>query len=434
MFGDRHEIRLSLETATPLHVGTGELAPLGADKDTSVSTIVRDADGYPYLPATSIKGALRRLAEQHFPDDEGIVPLFGRIVASSDAPGVMGRLLVRGGGVTGALPDVSHAPFARAIDRKGTFVAARTAIDRKTGVADDHKLFHQEMIPPGVCFQIVMTLVRFGPDQPQSDAFDLLKRVLKIVVRDGLVLGRSQADGQGLLKLKGPVTITQCVLNDQGELAQLEVEAITAEAASANKRPDEVCRQSFVLLCRAPFAIVDSSVKGAGKDIAKEQVTIQLSAQRLAGNRPLILGSSISGALRARAHWLWRLKVLRDELGDAGEDESPVNELFGTTGRRGLMEIRELSVSEAAEEKITSLKVDRFTAAPVHGALFTTDSFTGVRLSFDLVLSGRGKAVDDDVRALWEALIKDIENHGLELGHGGNKGFGWFQRENAICP
>jgi CRISPR/Cas system CSM-associated protein Csm3 (group 7 of RAMP superfamily) len=437
MFGDRCEIRLLLEAATPLHVGSGELdnmpARPGANETGSYAAIVRDHEDRPYLPATSIKGALRRLAEQHFPGHNGLASLFGQLRGGeqSEAPGVMGRLLVRGGRAVGEVPDAPQAPFANAVG-KGAFIAARTKVEGKTGVADDHKLFHQEMAVPGLCFEIVMTLVRFGPDMVQGDALDLLKRLIKIVARDGLMLGRSQADGQGLLKVKGQVTITPYALKEDGELAPGEPEIVEAETASAQKMRGEIGRHSFSFLCAAPFAIIDSSVKGAGKDIAKEQGTVQLAAQRLAEKQPLILGSSISGALCARAHWLWRLKVLRGEMKDAAKHEDgPVNELFGTAGRRALIEIRNLSVKEAKGEKITSLKVDRFTGAPVHGALFTTDSFTGVRLSFDLVLSERGRAMSAEARALWEVLLADIDKHGLELGHGVNKGFGWFQREST---
>jgi hypothetical protein len=115
---------------------------------------------------------------------------------------------------------------------------------------------------------------------------------------------------------------------------------------------------------------------------------------------------------------------------DASADEDdPVKELFGTDGRRACVEIRNLTVSEAASEKVTSLKVDRFTGAPVHGALFTTDTFTGTRLSFDLVLTKRQKVPREDAEALWEKLLEDIRKRGLELGHGTNKGFGWFEQE-----
>jgi|ERR1051326_1161411 CRISPR/Cas system CSM-associated protein Csm3 (group 7 of RAMP superfamily) len=438
MFGDRYEIRLVLETATPLHIGTGELENIGPrpgeEEANAFATIVRDDRDLPYLPATSIKGALRRLAEQHFPGDAGFVPLFGKIPEEEQQgrqPGVMGRLLVRGGRVVGAIPDVSRAPFANP-QRKASFIAARTAVDGEKGVADEHKLFHQEMVPPGLSFALVMTLLSFGKRRDNDSALDLLRSLLKVVVRDGLVLGRSQADGQGVLKVKGQVTITPYVLTGEGELTAGKPE--NAESAPAQKEniPGEICRRHFELLCAAPFAVVDSSVKGLGKDIAKEQGSVQLSAQRLTHKKPLLLGSSISGALRARVHWRWRLEVLRGSMKEAEkEDDDPVKELFGTSRRRALIEIRNLTVSEAMGEKITSLKVDRLTGAPVYGALFTTDTFTGTRVSFDLVLVHRGKEPSTDAQTIWQKLLVDVEKAGLQLGHGINKGFGWFKQEKA---
>ena len=435
MFGDRHEIRLMLETMSPIHIGSGEATELalrpGANDTALVATIVRDVNRLPYLPATSIKGALLSLAQRHLPKDDGLVPLFGapKSGEKDKSSGVMGRLLTRGGRVVGALPDISPAPFADAADRMASFIAARTAIDHEKGVADDHKLFHQEMAIPGLCFELAMTFACFGGKDEQDNALDLLRRLLGIVARDGLMLGRSQADGQGLLRVRGQVTITAYILSGTGNLEPGQPEIVKTAAASTN---GDVQVHSFTFLCPTPFGVLDSSVKGAGKDVARESGTVQLAAQRLADDEPLILGSSISGAMRARAQWLWRREILRGNMCEARSDEdNPVAELFGTTGRRAIIEIRNLTVSKAKGEKITSLKVDRFTGAPVYGALFTTDSFTGTRLSFELVPVVRGKAMSEDAEALWKKLLLDIETNGLEIGHGVNRGFGWFRAEKT---
>jgi CRISPR/Cas system CSM-associated protein Csm3 (group 7 of RAMP superfamily) len=65
----RYEISGCLEVLTPLHLGSGAFATRNAVKGADgaeppqVALIVRDGDDAPYLPATSLKGLLRRLAE-----------------------------------------------------------------------------------------------------------------------------------------------------------------------------------------------------------------------------------------------------------------------------------------------------------------------------------------------------------------------------------
>lgn len=425
MFGDRIEVSLTLKTLTSLHVGTGEFRPMpprpGTNDSGTYAAIVRDHRGMPYLPPTSLKGVIRRLAEELLTDIASVDELFGTIKGKQAGSGKMGKLLFRGGHFKGDLPKTEAMPFANAELGKGAYIAARTAINGAYGVADDHKLFSQEMVPPGVSFSLGLTLLDFGTGN--DTALDDLKHVLSVAIRDGLSLGKSQADGQGQLAVSD-VQLRHLKLSDDGSLRETKKGAVVA-AGAETARPHIVEKHSFALQCDMPFAVVDSSVKGAGRETAKETGTVQVAAQKLRDGMPLLHGSSIAGVLRSRAVWLARLMEMRGEL-DA--ENTAVEELFGTTNWKALVEIRDLKVSEAKEEKITSLKVDRFTGAPVFGALYTTAAFTGVRLSFSLVLNSRPSSeLSAGAKAVFNAVLRDIRDNGLELGHGTNKGFGWFK-------
>lgn len=425
MFADRIEVTLTLKTLTSLHVGTGEFKPMAAREDTNDSgryaAIVRDNRGLPYIPSTSLKGVILRLAENYFGDDPMVDELFGTIKEAASGSGRMGKLLFRAGLYKGDLPKVDAMPFAGEKLGKGTYIAARTAIDGAAGVAEDHKLFMQEMVPPGVTFSLALTLLDFGK---RDDAVvEKLIQLLAIAVRDGLSIGKSQADGQGQMAVLD-VQVRHLKLSPDGSLKETKKENV--RAASADVVPQRAIeKHTFALACDMPFAVVDSSVKGAGRETAKESGTVQVAAQKLRDGMPLLHGSSIAGVLRSRALWLSRLLVLK---GVIAEDNTAVEELFGTTNWKALVEIKDLKVSEAKEEKITSLKVDRFTGAPVFGALYTTAAFTGARLSFSLVLNSRPPhELSDAARIVFSRLLKDVETNGLELGHGTNKGFGWFK-------
>ena len=70
---------------------------------------------------------------------------------------------------------------------------------------------------------------------------------------------------------------------------------------------------------------------------------------------------------------------------------------------------------------LPSVKLDRFSGAPIDGGLFATECFVDPVFEVELVYTGAHKNH-------FEALLADIKDDGsgLRLGHGGNRGFGWF--------
>ena len=437
MFADRREYDLEFAALTPTHVGTGEFAEFtreGSNEPSSVATMARDCDDNPWLPPTALKGMLRREAEARgLAADPGYSPLFGTIRDSRAgmATGAMGLLLMRGASMSKAPPDVAAMPFAGRLKRRDAFVAARTAIDPQTGVAADHKLFLQEMLPAGARFRCKAVLLGHGGGR--AEAAGLFDRLLSALMRDGLSIGKSQADGQGELKLVA-ASVRDLVLTAQGELKERSSGRIAAAAAGQDAPVNVVTSWAASAFCEAPFLVADSSLAKAQRGLDEEFSTArnsgpQISAQRVSERLPLVLGSSISGALMARARWLADRMERRGAIADASE---ALRELFGAPERRALLGLRELRVSEATPFDITSLRLDRFSGGPVDGALFTTAAFTGTKLAFRLVLERRGDCcAGREAIAVAQTLVEDIGRNGLILGAGTNKGFGWFDAEIA---
>ncbi len=438
MFADRWNYSFALEAMTPFHVGDGGVAIMPkADLETApgYQTIVRDFDGQPYLPSATLKGCLKQIAREIADLDKAALDaLFGEVKDEDKSKdnedddkkkkrGRMGLLLLRGGSViaSSAAP-VDALPYGEALVLRNAFVAARTSIDPHSGTAADHKLFMQEMAPKGLQFAVRATLMDRGPNAGRAHAAWL--RVIAAILRDGMFLGKARADGQGQFAVKG---------GSVGEIRQVLTAGVLksdpprriAETAGRDERSE---RHSFALECRTPFLVVDSSRKGAGKETAKKDGAAQVFAQRVSKNEPLLLGSSIAGVLRNRAQWLQSLAELRGEAeaAEAGGID-PVDWLFGTSDQQARVALRNVKLSRASLEAVTSLKVDRFSSAPVHGALFTTEAFSGTRLAFDLKLVRRGEEpANPAAERLLAALVADIGSNGLRLGHGANKGFGWF--------
>ncbi len=472
-----YDIKATIKLLSPLHVGSGRSVTIdtvvgkaGSNLVPEVAGIVRDTKELPYLPGTTVKGLLRRLAEARKEVDAD--RLFGRI--KSDGGGVPGSVTVFGARCTSA-PAITEAPFVAGAEQqlgRGVFVAARTRIDPESGTAGDHRLFHQEMVANGTTFELRLRIdarARIddhdlaGADREDhrlqtgravctdrdagKDAGEVLQDLLVVLdelcTEDGQAIGKGQADGFGRFSLAPEsIAVTGRALLSDGSFAPFTptyTRPLAAKEAAAPLR----------FVCKGPFLVVDASKRvkpGENPDGERPHISPQSLRERL----PMLLGSSVSGVLRTRARWLAMRKLLRagksdEEIRaidpedflyrkDASVDQlSSVQRLFGITGFRGRLGITRLRVHEATPWDVTSVKLDRFTAGPVDNALFKTRGFLGVK--FDLVLAlelrpenlGAQQRADD--KALYDDILADIRANGLILGHGGNKGFGWFSFE-----
>lgn len=430
----RYDIRGQLQVLSPLHLGTGHVRAVGsvtgkegANISPEVAALLRDAVDRPYLSGSTLKGLLRRIAEGAF-EQATIDSLFGAI--KGETGGQKGALTV-GGAALDQPGDTSGAPYVEGAQQElggGVFVAARTAVDGASGTVDDGKLFFAEMVAPGARFAFRLSIERRGGDAAAdaSAILDKTVRLLKALARDeGWSIGKGQADGFGRIRLDvRSVKIEKRELNSSGAFAASGVNGVWEKAnAAAPVHRTPVRSVDLRLACAGPFAIIDASRK-ASQGKGKEDGAAQLAAQRIK-QMPLILGSSVSGVLRTRAAWIEKLHLLRGERAHAASCER----LFGTQSARAILSVARLDVLKADRWQVTSVKLDRFSGAPVDNALFTTDCFINTELSLRLVLEDRGgemSPTDEDV-ALFEALIDDLSKNGLELGHATNRGFGWFQ-------
>ena len=84
---DRWRIVAEIQTASPLHIGDGDRVRMSMrdcvresmddDVDPDYASVFTGHGGKPYLPATSIKGALRAWATAHGLDEALILEVFG---------------------------------------------------------------------------------------------------------------------------------------------------------------------------------------------------------------------------------------------------------------------------------------------------------------------------------------------------------------------
>lgn len=481
LVGHRYEISGVLAVLTPLHVGTGESEEIpgvggkeGANTTPGVARAVTDHRGDPYLPATTVKGLLRQIGEEILTPDE-VDDIFGLIKNSYSASGAMGALLPRGATLRAAAK-VEGYPYVKAARVNGgalvngCFVAARTAIDPLSGVAADARLFFQEMVAPGATFDLSFVLLA-GLDG-EIRLSNLLKILARLGADDGVVCGRGKADRAGALQfMPSSLQVQERKIDADGFLGK-KPKIISCPDAIDTIEP--VRKWPGIFRCDGPFLSLDSSWEPQrekqGLSEEEQRKIPQLHYQHDADDRALQLGSQIAGVLRARARWIMGIKALANggdprsvdpTMGDGEEgkqafgervvrsrrdvkklDLSPVERLFGVSGFAGLLRIEKMAFSKGEKIDLTSVKLDHFSGAPFDNALFKTRAVRDVTLNLTLSLKGRADAnlkrprldkrepsvaipTPDDI-ALFDALTNSLKDDGLMLGHGTNKGFGWF--------
>lgn len=465
-----YDITAELEVVTPLHVGSGRTRPVarvkgkegqGSNDAPRVAAIQLDHAGLPYLPASTQKGILLDLARRRYGAGDRVEALFGQV--KDDGTGRIGAVLFRGSSMDAKrAPSTADLPYAQdagvAYDAgglpAGVFVAGRTRIDRASGTVDDGKLFFQEMVAPGAVFPLRLVLTA---RRAQDEGRDLLADLLGLL--DGLTaepaaFGKGSGQALGALRVvAGSLSVRKTTLTPDLTLTTSDVTDVVPSPATDSARA--VFEERLELVCEGPFMIIDSSRTRKKKQTNDPRDREpQLTAARIRERLPLLMGPGLKGPLRARAAWLESLAVHRAQtdtptpvdpkavdnpdrvLHAAGEIEqlTPVERLFGVTGFRGLLSIVDLQVTEAEPWEVTSVKLDRFSGGPIDNALFTSATFVGTRITVTLRLASRGttRPSEADIE-LAKQLVGDIRVNGLMLGHGGNKGFGWFEalRESA---
>jgi CRISPR/Cas system CSM-associated protein Csm3 (group 7 of RAMP superfamily) len=453
MFRTRYEIAGELTALSPLHIGTGtERTVTGVigkpgDDPPGVAAIVRDCRGRPFPPGTTLKGLLRRTGEVHLANAARVEALFGAI-RDEEGGGTMGALLVRGAaeiapGNADGMPYAESASQAGAGDLgPGVFVAARTRVDRHAGTAADNTLHFAEMAAPGARFALRLLLDPGSADRNEAEALlqDLVRALSLLCLPEGAAIGRGQADGQGRVQLiPNTVTVTRLFVTRGGTLGRENATRIWQNRGRVTT-PTAPSRVNLTLTCAGPFGVIDSSYRPQ-RDQDGDPVGPQLKSQTGVG-RPLLLGSSLTGALRTRAAWLEARRLHRAGRSiSSGRDcdnwrtvdqLSSVERLFGVTGLRGLVQVKKLEVVRGERASFTSVKLDRFSGAPIDNALFQTELFIGTTIQVTVALAERPRVMMAETdRQLFDRLIEDVIANGIVLGHGGSKGFGWFAARRA---
>ena len=444
--------------------------------------VVRDWNGLPCIPGSSLKGVFREYLTQGKNDsalNDALNWLLGRAAEKDDegeSEGEGGAAIFEDAFLE--LPAnfyqdcdtrFAHLPFWN--PEQLTYVEQHTSINRRTGAVNFSNLFNVEVVPPGLSFD-----VRFVVDHGQH-SIDGVKRLLKVLAAFNLDLvhgpprlGSNTSNGWGRMSCEpDSVKVTRWTPTRHTDLTIEEFDTakfmkefqetpplpkrrrvslslslnfnsafITADPGKAvsligvksdffnadshdsdRKPPDLVPR---VTQCRLVETSGDSKDVGSG-----------VERQTVLHGTPLLPATGFRGALRSQME-----KILRtihpgigvsphgqlEEVSESSEEF--VKRLFGMESKKsGLWCSDFVGTQELPLHLREMVAIDRFTSSVAGSAKYNIMVFESPTLKGELAVDL--PADDRQARKLLGALvlgIRDLIEGDISFGYGDMKGFG----------
>lgn len=433
----RDILRVVIEATTPIAVSSGE-----KDVETD-ARVMRDVNGLPYIPATSLAGILRHALGKA----DAQCDLWG--FQSADG-GRGSRLmftnanLVRHDGtvVDGLLDiDLTQDEFLKHYIHLP--IRQHVRIGHR-GAAEHHGKFDQEVVYAGTRFCFELEVSHNGEAESQiDDIVDALQRpTLRFggSVYSGLGEFRVVTLQRATLDLIDPVALTRYL----DKSSSLDNAAWWSESNIAQQTPvdEEKWQRYEISLQPVDFFMMGSGVGDDEADltlVTEHRVDWSSDSGQFVENQVLIPATSVKGALAHRVafHHNRLAEKFVDKLGEeesiedfVGNMNKAVRALFGYelagTSRSGSVMLSDVYLEPVQTTKLNHVRIDRFTGGAMEGALFNERVATGQQeFTLTLLVEKTAFAVEYAKEAL-EATIKDLITGMLPLGGAVNRGHGVF--------
>ena len=493
----RYELTIRVRTASPLHSGgideVVNRTEEGRDRQTVVRRFARDGRDRPILTGRSVKGALRAACRRYLsgqPDGE---------VAAVLNPAALRRLWGDEGKKSASAPlraacltvhTVELCP-AGADGAVGTDGAAGelpsrmgNAIDRYWGSVADGALFEHEYLPAGRPLEIVITAQAGLPDgvdvpagavEPATpeQVETLFGLFLGLFRSERIAFGGRQGAGWGRVRPDARPgadfwTLTRAPLGSCDDLVNWlsggqdmagtinpvdcggpDRMRITVEwnsptgilVADPRRREAELERKRQEKEARERAA-QEAGRSGAPDDVRDDYVPArQMRTDTAQGERLVLPGSSVRGALRSRASRIARtiLAARREPVDDwsntgvhdqLAADPVLVRDLFGSTEQRGALTVLDTLAVPGSSRLIPHNAGDRWTGGVAGGALYGEEVHDAQWGDLTLELNPGSFSPRADVnrrRAAWCLLglvLAELAAGALPLGSRGTRGLG----------
>ena len=434
-FKYRHLARVIIETTSPLSIGSGNKT-IQTD-----STVLRDVNGFPFIPGTTLAGLIR-----HALPDEKRETLMGNnesgsLLIISDA-----KLLDTHGEVIDGI--ISNDDLdAETLKFRQIPIRQHARIDHR-GVTERGGKFDEEVALIGTRFCFELELISENNDTCN------LKDVLDIIRLTSFRIGSGSRSGFGNVKVFSCKWKTINLDDEKDKDWYLEKSSSLAYDWEGNDYDTYPINDQNWIEYRLELQPLDFILFGSGFGNDNADMTfIQESYIDWSGKSAvvkerekslLVPASSVKGAISHRVAFYYNQKkgVFADHLPSedlskyVGDNNVAVRTLFGSEGRNGGKKQRgNVLMSDVMQERLPSsspkvlnhVKIDRFTGGAIDGALFDEAPLYAkeekISLSF---LVNHQSIVDQQIRESFEQALKDICSGMLPLGGGVNRGHGCF--------
>ena len=412
----------TLKLCSPMLIGDG-MGDKNHDNDKDIH-VLKNQDGYPFIPGTSLAGVLR--AEMDAIRPVCTKEFFGQMDYAQSAVSIDDIVFTK----------------AQLTYRDGVRIDPDTGTAANTGKYDDEAVERGAGAP----MQREVTLRGCRTANPQEWQTAKLRpevldaaAFLRDALQDGIHLGALTAKGFGLAKVQGIAMGLYDFAKAQDVKSWLTQEVPSAAKAGAKlTKPGSwgrLAEDTFDV--KADFALRSSLlVRSYGTDAKGKSIAVMLKS----GKDAVIPGTSLKGVLRHQA------AAMTEELGIAPEfldalmgtaerkDASNDAETEGRVKSRFLVDETYITLDKhVIEKEHTRNRIDRFTGGTVDSALFTTrpiwqkdkDAAT-VHLHFQV------QKADEKEAGLALFLLKDLSQGRIAIGGEPGSGRGTLRGLGAV--
>lgn len=443
----RNIARITLEAVTPILVGTGS-----GDLITD-ALAVKDINGLPYLPATSIAGVLRHTLQLNEEDDK-------RFFGFQDKKGGQGSLVIFTDGVmvgkegkaVDGLQNIDWSdPFYEAYQNLPVRQHVRIS---DQGTAEKNGKFDNEVVYQRTRFVFEIEMITTSPCQ------DMFERVLAQLYDETLRLGSNTRSGYGKVRVADCKSACLDLRKPEDLNAYLAKPASLAEQWTRfqpfGKTDTDFDKEQWIQY-RLELKPVDFFMIGSGlgdKDadntpMAEHIIKWNNEGKPQLSQNPQVLipGSSVKGALAHRTAYRYN-KLMKRYIGNpeakTGTENEAVARIFGKKTddnkfTRGCILIDDIVQGEMKSKLFYHNKIDAFTGGTIDGALFQEKAVQGkahndyqYRLKLFVNKAAFEGDTDHNVREAFEQSLKDLCEGMLPLGGATARGYGMFKGELSI--
>lgn len=451
MIASRHiycmaRITLQAASAHGIHSGMGDA--------THDVLLVRDANGLPTLPGTSLAGVLRHsIAATHNKETEE--RLFGRggnhaqvswttvswgqVHNSNNQPceGLLTEAQLR------------DPLLERLLDGK-PLVRQRVSLNHR-GTAKDTGKFDVTLIPAGVRYTAFIGYWCDGSEQSRDD----WEKLLNLLTNQELHLGHATRSGYGQFTVQSLHHAEWDLKSEAGHKAYCQRPRTRNATTGLNVRkasPVAPLHVALTLQAEAGWRVGggEHSLNRHDKEpdmLPQHEWSVSWNANKatISAHSYLLPGSAVKGALRHRLafHYYCLKQQFADNLSDFEINNcQAVNVLFGSAeedqGQAGLLRFSDLQLpaSKTSTSVLMHNRIDRFTGGVMNGALFSEEVLwqTPLQLKIAVLPKAEKLGIDPDIRQALQLTLEDLANGWLPLGAGGSRGLGVFSDPSGTGP